>query len=223
MPTEPRRPRSATVLFAAALLLFVVGSVVAWWQPPRLFPLKPQTTAEWWLQPLENNAFQRMPRIDEDLSDVFVVPKTGEVWAVGEKGLIVHSRDGGRTWKRAKTGFGSSLSTEQPKSSPSDLGKQQEYLEKVLNSLNREMQDLWDLRDPEESGASGTRMAGKGPRWKALTREISIKESQIAEFKSRLNGLLNKVDADSRASPMLTAIYFLADGQYGWAVGAEGK
>ena len=50
MPTEPRRPRSATVLFAAALLLFVVGSVVAWWQPPRLFPLKPQTTAEGWLQ-----------------------------------------------------------------------------------------------------------------------------------------------------------------------------
>jgi hypothetical protein len=50
-------------LFAAALLLFVVGSLLAWWQPPRLFPLQPQTAADWLLQPLEDNAFQRMPRI----------------------------------------------------------------------------------------------------------------------------------------------------------------
>ena len=84
MSAASRRTRSATGLFATALLLFVVGSLVAWWQPPRLFPLKPQTTADWWLQLLEDNAFQRMPRIGGNLNDVFVVPKTGEVWAVGE-------------------------------------------------------------------------------------------------------------------------------------------
>jgi hypothetical protein len=37
--------------------LFVIGSLVAWRQPPRLFPLKPQTTAEGWLQALGDNAF----------------------------------------------------------------------------------------------------------------------------------------------------------------------
>ena len=57
MPTEPRRPRSANFLFAAALLLFVAGSLVAWWQPLRLSPLKPQTTTEWWLQALGTMLF----------------------------------------------------------------------------------------------------------------------------------------------------------------------
>jgi len=101
MSAQSSRSSSAIALFAAALLLFVVGSLVAWWQPPRLFPLEPQTTVEWWLQPLEQNAFQRMPRIGGSLRDVFVVPNTGEVWAVGRWGLIVHSRDQGRTWQQA--------------------------------------------------------------------------------------------------------------------------
>jgi len=41
MPTKSRSRRSATAWFGIALLLFVAGSLVAWWQPPRLFPLKP--------------------------------------------------------------------------------------------------------------------------------------------------------------------------------------
>ena len=42
-----------------------------------------------------------MPRIGGDLNDVFVVPTMGEVWAVGNGGLIVHSQDDGKTWERA--------------------------------------------------------------------------------------------------------------------------
>ena len=143
MPTKSRS-RSATAGFAAALLLFVVGSLVAWWQPPRLFPLKPQTAAEWWLQLLEDNAFQRMPRISESLNDVLVVPKTGEVWAVGRNGLIVHSRDGGRTWEQAAI---AAKADEMPLLLTRPINSRHPFVLNLSNRALRQVQGDWVFKD----------------------------------------------------------------------------
>lgn len=185
--TVSHRPRSATALFAAALLLFVIGSLVAWQQPPRLFPLKPQTTAEWWLQPLEHNAFQRMPRVGENLNDVFVVPTTGKIWAVGNDGLIIHSRDGGRTWEHVKTGFDKPSSTGQFETSASDLTDEQILIKKQLNALYQQMEVLREERDAEVNGISGSRIKGSGVRANVFTNEIFKKQNQINDLEKKLN------------------------------------
>ena len=235
VPVESRRPRSATALFVTALLLFVVGSLVAWQQPPRLFPLKPQTTSEWWLQPLEVNAFQRMPRMGGSLSDVFVVPTTGEVWAVGgvilsrtisssilrnalknlNTGFIVHSRDGGRTWEQVlistKTGI------------------------QALNTIffTADGSHGW------AAGDKGTILTtdNGGKTWQLETSGTTENLSGIAFAADGLRGwavgvngtILNTSDGGKSWNPQtsisqasLYGITFTADGLRGWAVGDYG-
>lgn len=99
--TRPAAPAYRAGLFLAALALFLGASYLALTQAPRPFPLKPDTAWEAFYYPVERNAFARMPRISENLNDVFVVPDSGDVWVVGEKGLILHSRDGGARWERS--------------------------------------------------------------------------------------------------------------------------
>jgi hypothetical protein len=53
----------------------------------------------WWAHPLERNAFKRQI-LRGRLNAVFALPGGEHVWAVGEGGLIVHSADGGQTWKQ---------------------------------------------------------------------------------------------------------------------------
>ena len=237
MPTEPRRPRSATVLFAAALLLFVVGSVVAWWQPPRLFPLKPQTAAEWWLQPLEDNAFQRMPRIAENLTDVFVVPTTGgEVWAVGgstwhdfirpkvaedkRDGLIVHSRDGGITWERILV-----------KPGPDKAQQRLPGLDAIV--FIADGQRGWI------AGLAGTILATDdgGNTWQNQVSDTTERIHRITFAADGLhgwavgtNGMITSTDNGGKTWKAQTisehedlhGIAFTADTQRGWAVGTRG-
>lgn len=53
----------------------------------------------WLSQPLEYNAFKRTV-VQGDLNGVYHLPGTGEVWVVGDDGLILHSGDEGRSWKQ---------------------------------------------------------------------------------------------------------------------------
>src|SRR5262245_17154594 len=102
-PWSSRRGRTAAV--AAALGLLLLSSWVAVRQAPP-DPLRPGSgpaSLAWWLQPLEPGAGRRLHRVDVDLHDVFALPGTGEVWAVGGGGLILHSGDAGRTWERQFT------------------------------------------------------------------------------------------------------------------------
>lgn len=57
----------------------------------------------WWLQPIDLGASRRLHRVDVDFHDVFALPDTGDVWAVGDGGLILHSADGGTSWERQFT------------------------------------------------------------------------------------------------------------------------
>lgn len=106
----PRRPLPAAApanpwlpwLGMALGTFLVLASLVAAW----LQPVRPDAAADpptpgraaWWLYPLERNPQLRLPRVHGDLAGVFVLPGTLQVWAVGQKGLILHTKDGGLTW-----------------------------------------------------------------------------------------------------------------------------
>jgi len=77
--------------FALALLLFGLFTFIAHRQPPRPDPFQPVQALswDWWQYPLERNAFKRLPVITSNLNDVFALPNSEKVWAVGDEGMIV--------------------------------------------------------------------------------------------------------------------------------------
>lgn len=55
----------------------------------------------WWGYPYEWNPHARLPAIGRDLKDVYAVPGTTTVYAVGELGTVLVSTDDGETWQPA--------------------------------------------------------------------------------------------------------------------------
>lgn len=101
---QAARRSSRGLLFAIAFTALCVATWVAIHQQPVGVPpdqLGPADFA-WWLQPVERDAGRRLARVDVDFNAVFTRAGTGLVWAVGGGGLILHSKDAGRTWKRQR-------------------------------------------------------------------------------------------------------------------------
>jgi photosystem II stability/assembly factor-like uncharacterized protein len=107
----PERPESADLskpsgapptrlLLLAGPVLAVLATALAFRQPPRAAPLDeaPLASPRWWVEPVERNAFARLPVVPGELNRVYALPGTSQVWAVGDGGLVVHSTDGGATW-----------------------------------------------------------------------------------------------------------------------------
>ncbi|HUQ02580.1 MAG TPA: hypothetical protein VM261_08805, partial [Kofleriaceae bacterium] len=103
--------RGVALAGIAALTFETVAALV---QAPRVEPLRiaTPTSLEWWRYPIERNAIQRMPVTGGPLSAVYALRGTDEVWFAGAGGLIVHSRDGGRTWD--STNVSATLQREAP-------------------------------------------------------------------------------------------------------------
>ena len=83
--------------------IFLLTSGLALWQSPRPDALRPPrwvASIAWWRYPLEWNAANRLPKIECSLNAIQAVPNTTSVWAVGNKGMVVTSSDGGRTWTK---------------------------------------------------------------------------------------------------------------------------
>lgn len=106
-PTRGRRAGPAELrrrgFLAASLCLLVLGTWQAAVQPPgpdRLHSPAPFVSAEWWTTPIEQNALHQLPAVRGELASVCAVPDSGEVWACGTDGLILRSRDSGRSWDR---------------------------------------------------------------------------------------------------------------------------
>lgn len=93
--------------FLSAILVFAVLTFLAHRQAPRPDPFQRVQALSWdWLKyPIERNAFKRLPVITSNLNDVFALPNSEKVWAVGEEGMIVHSKDGGETWVQQKVNW----------------------------------------------------------------------------------------------------------------------
>ena len=86
----------------SALIIFAGSTYVAFTQKPRLDPFQEVNALEldYWRYPVERNAFARLQYIPSSLNDVFALPGTDKVWAVGYGGLIIHSDNAGITWQQ---------------------------------------------------------------------------------------------------------------------------
>lgn len=79
----------------------------AFFQSPRPDPFDARSFHGWsWIKnPIERNAFKRLPVITSDINDIFILPETNKIWIVGSGGLIAHSDDGGNSWEHYKFGL----------------------------------------------------------------------------------------------------------------------
>ncbi len=113
-PTASGKRRTPMWLVCGAALICLLSSLIAFNQDPHPNAFRsdipfPQNLvdADWWTYPREANAFKRLPVIPSSLNDLYAAPDGLKLWAVGNKGLIVHSADGGKTWtqqnKQAQT------------------------------------------------------------------------------------------------------------------------
>ena len=83
-----------------ALVFAAISTTVALDQETRRDPFAtpPFFSGDWWLSPLEINAYKRLSILTGNLNDVIVLPESGRLWAVGAGGLILRSDDGGQNW-----------------------------------------------------------------------------------------------------------------------------
>lgn len=122
-PANPWIPRLGLAL---GMVLVLASLLAAWMQPVRpgamAAPPTPGQVA-WWLHPLERNPQLRLPRVTGDLAGVFALPGTQRVWAVGQKGLILHSEDGGLIWV-------------QQHPAPANMPAEQAFLPELISSAH---------------------------------------------------------------------------------------
>ncbi len=92
---------------SAAAVLFVLTTAVAFLQPPKPDPDETFQVhhAGWWLYPIEENAFQRLPRFSGRILGFASPPGTETLWAVGTGSLVLKSEDGGGTWRQVSLTF----------------------------------------------------------------------------------------------------------------------
>lgn len=102
-PQSPpwRLNRRRTRWFLAGLALAgLAGMWFCWLQPPG--PVGPPRARWWaprsWVQPIERNAHRRLALVPSvSLNGCFFTNHLG--WVVGDSGVILHTRDGGRSWQ----------------------------------------------------------------------------------------------------------------------------
>ena len=85
------------IFLLLAFSILLAGSWLAFNQSPRQNPYAPVSLSDEFLYPIEKNAFQRLAEISTSLNDVFALPNSQQIWAVGNAGLIIHSTDGGES------------------------------------------------------------------------------------------------------------------------------
>lgn len=97
-PENISRSLSRGWLLLAIAVLLIIGTTATLIQPPNPDPFRDDSLLDRFLYPIEVNAFQRLPAINNALNDLHVSSDNQHIWVVGEGGLIVHSADAGMSW-----------------------------------------------------------------------------------------------------------------------------
>ena len=87
--------------------MLMILTAVALWQPLRPNPFQPGAawiSWDWWLRPVERNAFLRLKTAGDGFTTLHVSRDGQHLWAAGGGGRIVHSEDGGATWDPSASG-----------------------------------------------------------------------------------------------------------------------
>ena len=199
-------------LIGFVTLLLLGSAWLAWQQPPH--PDAYRTGTMGWLDkfryPIEQNAFKRKPQINVDLNAIFVLDQ--RVWAAGGQGLIVHSKDGGKSWQLQSSGT-------------------QEWLLSITFAADG--QQGW------AAGGRGTilKTTDGGKSWQAQSSDTQALLSSVTFAADGQQGwaaghdgtILKTTDGgkswqaqSSGTQAMLQSITFAADGHQGWAAGDRG-
>ncbi|MDB5801118.1 MAG: hypothetical protein JWL63_2057 [Rhodocyclales bacterium] len=182
----------------------------------------------WWAWPLERNAFKRHV-VRGNLRDVTSIASGRLLWAVGESGLILNSRDGGETWAQqhpalptrpAALSFnliGSAQAMEPPDKQnqpPASNAVQMVQQQTVLKGLNRQQ--------PAEQAAN---QKAELPAAPVQDRRNSVVQSKLPPVvKAPANQPNARPLLPPQADPQratLNSVYF-SDARRGWAAGTAG-
>ncbi|MFC5860705.1 YCF48-related protein [Acidicapsa dinghuensis] len=99
MPAD-RAGQRRLFVFAGSLVMLALAAWLAWRQsvPPQFEERPTPLSWRWWSMLLEERSVLRPAVTSNNLAAVtFVTPRLG--WAVGKNGTIIHTEDGGASWK----------------------------------------------------------------------------------------------------------------------------
>lgn len=97
-----------------ALMILLVATAVAWWQPLHPQPSKAaRSWIEWFIYPIERNAGLRLPSAPAFFNSVSLAANGQDGWIVGHGGTILVTHDGGKVWEAQKSGTAYELNSVQ--------------------------------------------------------------------------------------------------------------
>jgi len=202
-------------VLGVVLAAMAAASWLAWRQTPhpdmfRFVGAADLGRLDWWLHPVERNAFKRLV-VRVALADVFGLPGTNRLWAVGRGGLIIHSADGGRTWVQQHP------AREPTTASTSASGWS---LLGVAHAASAEQPSAAQTAKPRVPGMSGmsgmSDMADQGG-----LAEVQARAPRATLAAVEVPDILPPSGSEPSAGPDLQAVFF-ADTLRGWAVGFGG-
>lgn len=82
------------------IAVFAILTLLAFTQQPKPAPYRAPSSLERFFYPYERNAFARLPLITGRINNVHHVANTNTLWLVGDAGLILVSRDAGKSWQQ---------------------------------------------------------------------------------------------------------------------------
>jgi photosystem II stability/assembly factor-like uncharacterized protein len=89
--------------FVMALAMFVAATLWMHLQSGVPDPLRPvdRFSRQWWLYPIEQNAFMRLPLVSNEPDKLFVLPNSTHAWVGGGESspVLLHTADRGETWE----------------------------------------------------------------------------------------------------------------------------
>jgi len=222
--------------FILAASVAAAGSAGAFLQPVRPDPYASPSarSLDWWFSPLEQNAFKRLPATTGPLNGVHALRKSEHVWVVGDGGLLLHSADGGQSWRQdtiivpAAGEEATAVDTVAPV-------KQQEVRDPKKNPIpDRPTQKAPEARPPVQQAPVDTNQYDTVPTPRRRAEKGGLR---IAYLPDRLRAMFgqgqNQVPAQTAqvpATPRVAASRVLLDLEdvhfltplSGWVVGARG-
>ncbi|GAA5165322.1 P-loop NTPase fold protein [Viridibacterium curvum] len=221
---SPAYRNAPLVGIVLSLVLLAVATAFAIRQAPHPDMLRPVGNWDvgnpgWWAWPLERNAFKRQI-IRGHLRDVYRLPGTSQLWAVGEGGLILHSTDGGEHWTQQHP--------EPPKPRTTSFNL-------ISAAQAFDGPDIKQAYTSQSKAAPSDKLPSQNQSYQnQQVQQTVLPESRVPAADSKSAPVADKGQAarpQPRATPRpepkdpltadLSGVYFI-DAQLGWAVGGNG-
>ena len=219
--------RLVHIILAALLLL--LASWLAFTQSGR--PITSSTSSisgltGFWQKlayPLERNPFLRLPVLNSDINDVFALPSSEHVWAVGAGGLILYSANAGQCWQQQHPAQGLPCDGNSGDSwslisaaRAAETSKSVDYSEQINPPVPPQAPSAINIRQSTKTPVD----RGGLPLEQAIQKPLA--EQSVAQITESFEEVeKEKPVAAPRLNAALKAVYFI-DAQRGWAVGEQG-